>query len=559
MSPAIASCRVEDADHRVRGAAMPAGRQAVAAGASRSAMAARRWPAAKRAMWHCALALLLVAGATKVSAASSCLGDCSELGRVTAADLVRLTQIAAGDGDVAECSAGFAGEDGHISQDEIDQAVRNIFADCAEAPAYDALAGEVYHISYPTDLVSLPQAAAIVAALETLGAADEAAIRAHLTELLPDLGLEATLFEEIGIVAQREASDCEDCLATCSGRCVQSPRGDCFCYERLPTDPARGIAVLFLERAEDAAMALDAQRIPCTDTLLHLGVNDSFATANGVEPMAQSPGLLALFQAAGQTPANFDQTAIDKLFGQTFTLPQGKCLVAAKVLLRVRPIASSIAPGPRNDVLRLGFVNPAGQFAGPLWAAYFGTGTANTGLPLLLGQQWTASNYPSPGASFALNLASLPGGTNLLPALACAALPRRLHAGRLERRLRRSRLPPLQLSAAHADALADADADPYRNPWPVQRHDLQADESRRRHGLQLQLGLQRPAGHHPQRRPVRAETHRLRPDLRRVRGSPVHLDAVEHRLRLQSRLRHLRASSAPPSAPPAASSPATTR
>ena len=164
-------------------------------------------------------------------------------------------------------------------------------------------------------------------------------------------------------------------------------------------------------------MALDALRIPCTDTLLHLGVNDSFATANGVEPMAQSPGLLALFQAAGQTPANFDQTAIDKLFGQTFTLPQGKCLVAAKVLLRVRPIASSIAPGPRNDVLRLGFVNPAGQFAGPLWAAYFGTGTANTGLPLLLGQQWTASNYPSPGASFVLNLAGLPGGTNLLPTL----------------------------------------------------------------------------------------------------------------------------------------------
>jgi hypothetical protein len=133
--------------------------------------------------------------------------------------------------------------------------------------------------------------------------------------------------------------------------------------------------------------------------------------------MAQSPGLLALFQAAGQTPANFDQTAIDKLFGQTFTLPQGKCLVAAKVLLRVRPIASSIAPGPRNDVLRLGFVNPSGQFAGPLWAAYFGTGTANTGLPLLLGQQWTASNYPSPGASFTLNLAGLPGGTNLVPTL----------------------------------------------------------------------------------------------------------------------------------------------
>jgi hypothetical protein len=219
-------------------------------------------------MWHCALFLLLVTGATKVSAA--CLGDCSELGRVTAADLVRLTQIAAGNSDVAECSAGFAGEDGHISQDEIDQAVRNIFADCAEAPGYDALAGEIYHIAYPTGLVSLPQAAAIVAPLETLGAADEAAIRALLADLLEDLGLEATLFEEIGIVAQRKRAVARTASPP-AGRCVQSPRGDCFCYERLPTDPARGIAVLFLERAEDAAMALDALRIPCTDTLLHLG------------------------------------------------------------------------------------------------------------------------------------------------------------------------------------------------------------------------------------------------------------------------------------------------
>ncbi|HSP99685.1 MAG TPA: LamG-like jellyroll fold domain-containing protein, partial [Candidatus Dormibacteraeota bacterium] len=381
-------------------------------------MAARRWPAAQRAMWHCALALLLVAGATKVGAASACVGDCSERGRVTAADLVRMTQIAVGNSDVAECSAGGAGEDGHITQDEIDQAIHNIFGGCAETPPYDALAGEVYRVVYPTSLVSLPQAAAIVAALETLGAADEAEIRARLAALLEDLGIEAARFAEIVVVAEREAGDCEDCIATCSGRCVQSPRGDCFCYEPLPPDPARDIAILFLARAEDEAMAFDTVRRPCTDTLLHAGVNDSFATGNGIEPMAQSPGLLALIQAAGQTPANFDQTAIDKIFGQTFTLPQGKCLAAAKLLLRIRPIASSISPGSRNDVLRLGFVNPAGQFAGPLWTAYFGTGTANTGLPLLLGQQWTASNYPSPGVSFVLNLASLPGGTNLLPALA---------------------------------------------------------------------------------------------------------------------------------------------
>ena len=370
-----------------------------------------------RRMVQFALALMVVADPEMVRAAPECIGDCGALGRVTAADLVLMTDIAVGNRDVSACTNGDADEDGRIAEDEIDRAIQNVFDGCAEQPmGYDALAGELYDIVYPTRLVSLAQAAAIVAALEERGSPDEAELRTLLSQLLEEVGVEAERIEQIVILAQREAGDCEDCVATCAGQCVQSPRGDCFCYEPLPPDPTRlSIAVLLLESPEDESLAFEADRIPCKDTLLHAGVNDSFSTANGVESASQSPGLLSLIQNAAQIPANFDQASIDRLFGQTFTLPQGKCLAAAKVLLRVRPIASSISPGSRNDVLRLGFVNPAGQFAGAQWTAFFGTG--NTGLPLLLSQQWTANNYPAPGASFVLNLASLPGGMNLLPSL----------------------------------------------------------------------------------------------------------------------------------------------
>ena len=372
--------------------------------------------ATKGAIGCCALALMVVAGPAMVSGSSACIGDCRDLGRVTAADLVLMTDIAVGNRAAAECSARGIGDDDRVTQDEIAQAVRSIFDACTEGPSeYGALAGEGYQIAYPSSVVRLTQAAAIVAALEAIGSRDEAELRALLPALLADLGVEAERIEQIDILAPREAGNCDDCIATCAGRCVQSPRGDCFCYERLPTDPARSIAILFLERAEDEPIAFDADRILCKDAVLHAGVNDSFAATNGLEPSSQSPGLLSLIQGAGQTPADFDQTSIDRLFGQSFTLPQGQCLAAAKVLLRARPISGNPGPGSRNDVLRLGFVSPAGQFVGGLWTAYFGSG--NAGSPMLLPQQWIPGNYPSPGASFVLDLGALPGGTNLLPAL----------------------------------------------------------------------------------------------------------------------------------------------
>ncbi len=165
-------------------------------------------------------------------------------------------------------------------------------------------------------------------------------------------------------------------------------------------------------------MAFDALRIPCTDTLLHAGVNDSFGTANGIEPTTQSPGLLALIQAAGQTPANFDQTAIDKLFGQTFTLPQGKCLVAAKVLLRVRPIASSIAPGSQERRAPTGLRQSRRSVRrtavdGLLRHRHREHRPAAVAGPAVDRRATTRR----PGSPSCSNLASLPGGTNLLPAL----------------------------------------------------------------------------------------------------------------------------------------------
>jgi Concanavalin A-like lectin/glucanases superfamily len=373
-----------------------------------------RW-ALRRAVVHCALGWMVVSAPALARAQAECVGDCGGVGRVTAADLVLMTLIAGGDEEVSACPAGGAGEDGRITADEIDQAVQNIFA-CGEPVSYEALAGEFYHIAYPAPVVTLQQAAAIVSALEHAGEMDETQIRTFLAPLLSELGVDAERIGQTEIFAEREASDCEDCLATCTGRCVQSPRGDCFCYERLPTDPpARlNIAILFLESAVDEQTAFDALRIPCSDVLLPGGVHDNFSTANGIEPTSQSPGLLALIQGAGNPPADFDATAIDRIFGQSFTLPPGKCLAAAKLLFRVRPISGNPGPGSRNDLLRLGFVS-AGQFVGASWATYFGTG--NTGLPAQLTQQWTPGNFPPPGVPFVLNLAALQGGTTLLPDL----------------------------------------------------------------------------------------------------------------------------------------------
>ncbi|MBX3027125.1 hypothetical protein KF840_19660 [bacterium] len=360
--------------------------------------------------------LVVISAPLRAAALLECSGDCAGAGRVTAADLVLLSLIAGGERESLECPAGDASGDGRITADEIERAARNIFA-CQEPAAYEALAGSAYQLVFPPRLVGTGQAAAVLSGLEQAGAIDdEAALRALLTGLLLDAGVDSARLAQTSIFAQRQEDDCDVCRATCTGTCVQSPRGDCFCYERLPTDPPSrvGIAILLLQNASDEAAAFDALRIPCTNVLLPGGVHDNFSTGNGSEPTTLSPGLATLIQGTGHAPLLFDESTIDRVFGQSFTLPPGKCLSAATLLFRARPVSGNPAPGSRNDVIRVGFLNASGQFVGAQWGAYFGSG--NSGVKLL-SQQWTPSNFPSPGVAFALDLANLPGGTNLLPGL----------------------------------------------------------------------------------------------------------------------------------------------
>lgn len=346
--------------------------------------------------------------------AAECTGDCAGTGRVVAADLTLMMQIAAGARDPLECSAG--DPDGEISAEDLELALHNLFGGCEPPLEYEGLVAETRRLVYPTRSVNLTQAAAILAALEAGATSDEGELAELVERLLNEQGVAPGRIGALVFLSLREEDDCQECLATCSGRCVQGPRGDCFCYERLPTDPQRTILVLLLEHAEDEELAFATERVACADHLLSAGVADNFAGANGPEPSSPSAGLAAaILQGTGNPPANFDDGTIDRALAHRFTLPQAMCLAGGKVIVRARPISGNPSPGSRNDILRFGFANSAGQFTGPNWGAYFGTG--NTGLPILLNKQWIPSNYPVPGVSFVFDLAVLPGGGNLVPQL----------------------------------------------------------------------------------------------------------------------------------------------
>jgi uncharacterized repeat protein (TIGR01451 family) len=156
----------------------------------------------------------------------------------------------------------------------------------------------------------------------------------------------------------------------------------------------------------------------CPGYVIHnllAGVDDNFSTANGPEPASPSPGLLAFI---GTKPrADFDAAEIDKHFGHTFTIPQGKCIKAAKLEFRAKPLSSSSSFASGNDAIHLGFVNNAGAFVGAQFSAYFGTGNPPP-LPSLLGNAWGNDiSTVAAGIVFTLDLAALPGGINLIPDL----------------------------------------------------------------------------------------------------------------------------------------------
>ncbi len=188
-----------------------------------------------------ALALMVLANQVQVCAAQDCAGDCDTTGQVTAADLVQMIDIAIGNTDASACNPGDANEDGQITGDEIVRAIHSVFGGCAEQPtSYDALDGEFYGLAFPTKHVTLTQAAAIVAALEESSSTDEEDLRALLSQLLHDSGVQADRIGQIVIYAQREQA-CDECLTECVPRppkvCLQNPQADCFCLAPIEPDP----------------------------------------------------------------------------------------------------------------------------------------------------------------------------------------------------------------------------------------------------------------------------------------------------------------------------------
>lgn len=364
-----------------------------------------------------AVALATVLFASSLPAAPPCVGDCAVRDRVGAADIVRMIAVAGGVRPLAACPAGDGDEDGLVSEHDIDAAVAAVFAGCSPQPTeYSVVAGELHDIVYSPRLAGRLDAASIVAALDGAPLADESEIRALVVAILEGHGGDIARMGEIGVFAERQNDDCEQCLATCSGRCVQAPNGKCFCYERLPTDPAR-LVVAVLEDVEDETAALADLRRPCRRAnLLRGGVDDGFDLANGIDPASPSAGLLTHLQGlTAMAPVGFDYNGSDRFFAHSFALPPpDECLVAASLRWRARPLEANPAPASRNDAVYLRFANAAGQLVGGSWAAFFGSG--NAGLPALLANQWVPGNYPAPtGATFVVNLAALPGGGNLLP------------------------------------------------------------------------------------------------------------------------------------------------
>lgn len=363
-----------------------------------------------------AILALLISDLNVAAAAPHCPGDCAARDRVGAADVVRMVGVAGGLRQLGECPSGDADEDGRVAGDDIDLAIGSLFAPCPQQrPEHSALAGELHDVAYSPRLAGLLQAASIAADLDAEPLEEAAAIRARVEEILVAGGSRESA-AIIDVVFERQADDCEHCLATCTGRCVQSPRGDCFCYERLPTEPARVIA-LVLEDEGDEEAALAALRRPCGRTYVQRGgVDDNFdLTVNGIDPAAPSQGLLLHLQGlTALPPVGFDYTGADRFFAHSFTLPTDQCLAAASLRWRARPITASPAPASANDAVYLGVANAAGQFVGGTWAAFFGSG--NSGLPALLANQWVPTNYPAPaGATLVINVAALPGGASLLP------------------------------------------------------------------------------------------------------------------------------------------------
>lgn len=149
-----------------------------------------------------------------------------------------------------------------------------------------------------------------------------------------------------------------------------------------------------------------AKKECCLNFRFPAGLADNFAQP--MEPASPGAGLSAWMATYNRPIMAFDDTRLDAFFGHTFTLPQGNCIRGAWLRFRVRPNGG----GSYNDSVLLNFFDASGNPAASGWGGHMG----NFGSNPLSTNAWTTGNYPN-GATFTLNLASLPGGGNLVPTL----------------------------------------------------------------------------------------------------------------------------------------------
>ena len=138
------------------------------------------------------------------------------------------------------------------------------------------------------------------------------------------------------------------------------------------------------------------------------GTNDNFT---GPEASSPSAGLLTRLQLAGVASfKGFDDCTVNDFFAHTFAnLPQCgmQSITAARLTVRLKPCGAECV----NDSIGLGFTDASGTLQSPYWERRLGVEGSTPGL---LPDNWC--NHTD-GYTFSFDLAALPGGGDLLPAL----------------------------------------------------------------------------------------------------------------------------------------------
>ena len=137
--------------------------------------------------------------------------------------------------------------------------------------------------------------------------------------------------------------------------------------------------------------------------VLQAGQTDNFSSSPDAPPAAPSAGLM---MRLAPPISGFDGTAVDRRFGHTFSsLPPS--VVSGEVLVRLRPLPTSIKPASENDTVELSFTDAAGNLQTGGWVRFIGSGNSAAGLAA---SQWIPANWQS-GYTFTFNVAALPNAS----------------------------------------------------------------------------------------------------------------------------------------------------